>query len=201
MNKVKIVFVVGVLISILVSCSSVTKQRNSTTGSELIGGSFQMENHLGENVSDKDFLGKYSLVFFGFTNCKTVCPVGMSKMGRVMGELPDKVKSQIQPIFVSVDPKRDSIKVISKYIKIFGKDFIGLRGSKQQTKDMVKKYRGFYRKVDEADGDYMMDHSDIIYLMDKTGKYVAHFSSSSKKSEIVKKIKKEISMGCCKVKK
>lgn len=182
------------LLTLGLSCSTQEKRSQmAPTGSNLIGGSFEMENQYGKSVTQKDFLGQYTLVFFGFTSCQTVCPLGLSTMGKVLAKLPEKLSSQIQPIFVTVDPQRDTNQKNAKFVKIFHKRFIALRGTLDNTKDMVMKYRGYYTKIDQKDkNDYMMDHSDIIYLMDKKGQYLAHFSSASGVDKIVKIIKNKI---------
>lgn len=177
----------------LISCSSfgdkTKEQKIKPTGSHLIGGSFKMTNHQNKEVSERDFFGQYTLIFFGFTSCKTVCPLGLSTIGRTLNKLPKDVSNKIQPIFVTIDPDRDTSKVMSKYIKIFNKRFVGLRGSITQTDNMVKNYRAYYSKLESDNkAEYEMEHSDVIYLMDKKGQYLAHFSSSSPIDSIAKRI-------------
>jgi protein SCO1/2 len=188
----KIIITASLLLA-FVSCSTTQKSENhamKTTGSSLIGGSFSMEDHNGKAVTEKDYLGQYTLVFFGFTSCPSVCPLGLSTMGRVLHRLPKSLSTQIQPLFVTVDPERDTNKVNKKFVKAFGRNFIGLRGTLDNTKDMVKKYRGYYKKTyEDGEKDYLMDHSDVIYLMDKEGKYLAHFGSSTGIESIVDRIK------------
>ncbi len=182
-----------VLMSFLASCSS-TQNHNPVTGSELIGGSFSMTDHTGKKVTEKNFQGQYMLVFFGFTSCPSVCPMGLSTMGRVMHKLPKEMEKQIQPIFVTVDPSRDTGKKMKSFMKSFYPRFTGLRGTQKETEDMVFKYRGYYRKVfEDGEEEYLIDHSDIIYLMSKEGKYLGHFSSSNGveniKNRIIKLLK------------
>ncbi len=174
----------------LSACSSLSpqkQQQKNTTGSELIGGSFSMTDQNGRNVTEKNFHGKYTLVFFGFTNCPTVCPLGLSTIGRAIYHLPDEYKDSIVPIFVTIDPENDTEKVIKKYIKSFSRKFVGLRGTIEDTDKMILNYRGYYKKIKEGDS-YTMEHSDIIYLMDKQGRYVSHFSSSRGHKVITKKL-------------
>jgi protein SCO1/2 len=159
------------------------------TGSHLIGGSFEMENQNGKLVTEKNFKGRYTLVFFGFTTCATVCPVGMSTIGRTLNSLPTEIAEKVQPIFVTIDPERDTPEVMAKFIKIFNKKFVGLRGSTKQTDNMVKKYRAYYGKIlKNGEDDYEMEHSDIIYFMGKDGEYLSHFSSAHRVEAITKKI-------------
>lgn len=178
--------IIHIFFYILISCQLAGKNSKypsqpekliETTGSEYIGGSFSMTDHFGEKVSEKNYAGKYMLVFFGFSNCPSVCPMGLSSMGRVLNHLPNGIEKQITPIFVTVDPARDSLQRLAEFTKIFHPRLIGLRGSQKQTEDMVFKYRGYFRKVDN-EKNYLMDHSDVIYLMDKQGKYLTHFSGA-----------------------
>lgn len=166
------------LIFIFTACAHQNK-KSRVTGSELIGGSFSLSDTSGKLITEKSFEGKYTLVFFGFTSCPSVCPMGLSTMGRVLQNLPEKISKEIQPIFITVDPERDTPERIKRFIKAFHPRLIGLSGTLEATEDIVYKYRGYYRKVHEKDQEeYLIDHSDIIYLMSKGGKYLGHFSSS-----------------------
>lgn len=180
---------VTALLSFLVYTS--TSMGKEVTGSHLIGGSFNLTNHLGEKVSDKTFKGKYMMIFLGFTHCASVCPLGLQKMMSVIKRFDKKLQKEIVPIFITVDPERDDYKTMAKYVKHYGDDLIGLTGNQKAINNVVKKYRGFYKKqeVDEQ-GNYQMDHSDILYFMSKDGKYMGHYSSKGKSRKIAKKIKK-----------
>lgn len=179
-----------VFTSLIFSSCQMTRKvddNEKPTGAQLIGGQFHMIDQNGQKVTNETYSGKYTLVFFGFTHCPSVCPMGLSTMGRVLNKLPKEIEEQIQPLFVTVDPERDTLKRLQDFTKIFHPRLIGLRGTEKQTQDMVFKYRGYYRKVDESK-EYLIDHSDIIYFMDKEGRYLAHFSSSTGVDAIVKKI-------------
>lgn len=182
------------LISFLIYSSAPNVSNAKTvTGSHLIGGSFSLTNHKGKVITDKNFRGKYMLVFFGFTHCASVCPLGLQKMTSVLNKLNKKMRSEIAPIFITVDPKRDDYKTMAKYVKLYSDDLIGLTGSEDAINKTVKNYRAFYRKQEvDKSGDYQMDHSDILYFMGKDGKYLGHYSSKGKTRSIAKKIKKLI---------
>ena len=185
--------IVIVIIFTLLSCAHQQDKRSTqVSGSSLIGGSYEMTNHHGETVTEKDFQGQYQLIFFGFTNCGTVCPMGLSTIGRSLHKLPPTEQKLIQPIFITVDPKRDTNNVLKKYLKSFEKRFIGLRGTQVQLDQMIKRFRGYYGKIEGEDGEYSFDHSDIIYFMGRKGEYLAHFSSSIKAEDITKRIKEII---------
>ena len=149
------------------------------TGEALIGGPFTLTDHNGRRVTDQDFRGKYMLVFFGYTYCPDVCPTELQVMTeavRLMGPSGDV----IQPIFVTIDPERDTPETIKAYVENFGPRLIGLTGSAEDVAVAAKAYRVYYRKAGTGGaGDYLMDHSSIIYLMDPAGKFVKHFTYST----------------------
>jgi cytochrome oxidase Cu insertion factor (SCO1/SenC/PrrC family) len=150
------------------------------SGTALVGGPFTMVNHRGETVTDKTYLGKPMLLFFGFTFCPDVCPTELQVMAAALTELGD-TGADIQPIFVTVDPERDTPAVIAAYVSNFGERFTGLTGSPAQIAEMAQTYRVFYAKQEnKADPkNYQMDHSAIIYLMGPDGKFLKHFSYST----------------------
>ncbi|KAJ8084446.1 Cu-binding protein [Marasmius tenuissimus] len=146
-------------------------------------------------MTEKDLLGKWSLVYFGFTNCPDICPAELDKVTAVLNELkktnPDL---PIQPIFVSVDPARDTPAQIHLYLQDFHPDFIGLVGDYQQTKSMCKAYRVYFSTPPDADpkGDYLVDHSIFVYLMDPQGKFLEAFGQSTDQNTAAEKIKELI---------
>ena len=166
-----------------------------------IGGDFQLTNHLGQKITNDSFKEYHRLVFFGFTNCPDFCPNTLNNIGIVINQI-DK-KDQLVPIFITVDPERDTVTKLKKYLINFDSKIIGLTGTKEQIKFVKTKYKIFSKKVmdmkkengesnnhhDGHDhGGYSVDHTTIIYLMDKKGGYITHFSPDTKNSDIVKKI-------------
>jgi cytochrome oxidase Cu insertion factor (SCO1/SenC/PrrC family) len=150
------------------------------SGVALVGGPFSMINQKGETVTDNTFLGKPMLLFFGFTFCPDVCPTELQVMAAALTEMGD-TGADIQPIFVTIDPERDTPEVMAAYVSNFGERFIGLTGSPAQIAKMAETYRVFYAKQEnKADPkNYQMDHSAIIYLMGADGKFLKHFSYST----------------------
>ena len=150
------------------------------SGVALVGGPFTMVNHKGETVTDKTYLGKPMLLFFGFTFCPDICPTELQVMAAALTEMGES-GADIQPIFVTVDPERDTPQVMASYVSNFGERFIGLTGSPAQIANMAQTYRVFYARQDnKADpANYQMDHSAIIYLMGVDGKFLKHFSYST----------------------
>jgi protein SCO1/2 len=186
--------IVSILVlHVFVSCSSQSiYSSHNVTGAHLVGGDYVTKDFNGNVVTEKSYPGKYKLLFFGFTSCQSVCPLGLSTMGKALHKLPEKMMKSIQPLFVTVDPDRDSNTVLKKYLPSFDKRLIGLRGTELQVNHMIKKFRGYYGRVEESNDDYSFDHSDLIYLIDKNGKYLSHFSSSTGNEYIAKQIKKII---------
>jgi cytochrome oxidase Cu insertion factor (SCO1/SenC/PrrC family) len=147
------------------------------SGVALVGGPFTMVNHKGEMVTEKSFLGKPMLLFFGFTFCPDICPTELQVMAAAIAELGDKGRD-IQPILVSIDPARDTPEVLAAYVSNFGDNVIGLTGSEAQVAAMAGEYRVFYAKQENPKdpANYQMDHSSIIYLMGPDGQFLKHFS-------------------------
>jgi protein SCO1 len=169
-------------VALLLGGYALMSNRNISTGSgtALVGGPFTLINQKGETVTDKTFLGKPMLLFFGFTFCPDVCPTELQVMAVALTEL-GAAGADIQPIFVTVDPERDTPAVMAAYVSNFGDRFTGLTGSPAQITEMAQTYRVFFAKQEnKADPkNYQMDHSAIIYLMGPDGKFLKHFSYST----------------------
>jgi cytochrome oxidase Cu insertion factor (SCO1/SenC/PrrC family) len=163
------------------------------SGVALVGGPFTMVNQKGETVSDKTYLGKPMLLFFGFTFCPDVCPTELQVMAAALTEL-GASGADIQPIFVSIDPERDSPEVMAAYVSNFGERFTGLTGTPKQVAEMAQVYRVFYAKQEnQADPkNYQMDHSAIIYLMGADGKFLKHFSYSTDAKALAEGLKQAL---------
>ncbi|MBK47890.1 MAG: SCO family protein [Pelagibacteraceae bacterium] len=174
-----------------------SKDDNSNTQ---IGGSYELTNHLGQKITNKSFNGYFRLVFFGFTNCPDFCPNTLNDIGLIVDKI-DK-KDRLVPIFITVDPERDTVKKLEKYVKNFHPKIIALTGSSDEIKNVKKTFKIFSKKIIPAEnnhkdhhhkhshGDYAVDHTTIIYLMDKKGKYLTHFSPDTNNDKIIKKINK-----------
>ena len=150
-----------------------------TSGTALVGGPFRLTAHTGTKVSDQNFRGKFMLIFFGYTYCPDVCPSELQVISAALDKLGDDGRD-IQPLFVTIDPARDTPEVVAQYIKNFHPRFVGLTGTDADIAAMAKAYRVFYGKADGAGAtDYLMDHSSIVYLMDREGRFMKHFSYST----------------------
>ncbi|KAH7888199.1 SCO1/SenC-domain-containing protein [Phlebopus sp. FC_14] len=165
-----------------------------SVGRAQVGGPFALTTHDNKPFSDKDLLGKWNFVYFGFTNCPDICPAELDKIGTVMNSLEQEYGQIFQPIFISVDPARDTILQLKRYLTDFHPRIVGLMGDYATTKAVCKAYRVYFSTPPNADpkGDYLVDHSIFVYLMDPNGQFVEAFGQSSKPDEVVERVKREI---------
>ena len=164
-----------------------------TTGKALVGGPFTLTDDGGKRVTDKDYRGRHMLVFFGFTSCPDICPAGLQLIAAALENLGDKA-DRITPIFISVDPERDTPEKLAAYVKNFNPHLVGLTGTPEEIAAAAKAYKVYYKKVpNEAKPDeYGMDHTSIIYLMDPTGEFVTHFTPTTTVEELTAKLDKAL---------
>ncbi|MGE0627272.1 MAG: SCO family protein [Hyphomicrobiaceae bacterium] len=151
-----------------------------STGKALVGGPFTLKDQTGKVVTDKDFRGRYMLVFFGFTNCPDVCPTALQVMSAALEKLGPKA-DRIVPIFISVDFDHDGPKELAGYVQSFDRRLVGLSGTQEQIEAAAKAYRVYFKKVPDpkATTGYTIDHSAIIYLMGPDGAFVTHFTHTT----------------------
>jgi protein SCO1/2 len=140
-----------------------------------IGGPFALIDQNGASRHDTDFRGKLMLVYFGYTYCPDVCPTTLTLITDALKKL-GPAAAQIAPIFITVDPDRDTPAQMKAYIQSFDPRFVALTGSAAQIATAAGEYRVYYRKEPEQDGSYTMDHSSVIYLMARDGHYLGHFN-------------------------
>ena len=143
----------------------------------LFGGPFSLLDQNGVRRADTDFRGKYMLIFFGYTYCPTICPTNLEHMAWALDKLGDQADA-IQPIFITIDPERDTPELLKEYLASFGPDFVGLSGDEAEISRVAKAYRIHRVKVvpeGSQANDYLVDHSSITYLMGPDGKFVTLF--------------------------
>ena len=154
----------------------------------LVGGPFALEDGSGKIVTDQTLRGRPFLVYFGYTHCPDVCPTELARISDVLAAMGDKAAPAL---FITVDPERDTPKVMKEYAGSFGPHVIGLSGSPQAIGAVEKAYRVFARKGKvESDGSYSMDHSSIVYLMDKTGGFVEALNLDRSPEETAKELER-----------
>eukprot|EP01060_Flectonema_neradi_P014109 TRINITY_DN20827_c0_g1_i1.p1 TRINITY_DN20827_c0_g1~~TRINITY_DN20827_c0_g1_i1.p1 ORF type:complete len:266 (+),score=34.77 TRINITY_DN20827_c0_g1_i1:43-840(+) len=172
--------------------SDVKTSEVRTVGKALVGGQWTLVTTEGKPITSADLHGKYPIMYFGFTHCPEICPVELHRLSRVVDELrplhPDK---EFVPLFVSIDPVRDSLKEIKSYISEFHKDFIGLVGTPKMVEKMCKMHRIYFSMPTEDEalsGDYLVDHSIAIYFFDDKFEFMECFGSRFTTDEIVNKM-------------
>src|ERR1700754_1371732 len=154
-----------------------------------IGGPFQLSDQSGQPVTDKDLKGRPTLIFFGFTHCPDVCPTSLfeiSEVLRAMGKDADKVNAY----FVSVDPERDTQAAMKDYLSSFDPRLKGLTGDPESVGKVLSAYRVYAKKVPLKDGDYTMDHTALVYLMNMDGQFVAPLNLKRTPEDAAKDLKR-----------
>ncbi|MCH8918451.1 MAG: SCO family protein [Alphaproteobacteria bacterium] len=203
MNRRQIViFSAGILACVLVAwaLAFLVKGRRATmpirgpvimlTAAADIGGPFRLTDHTGKRVTDADFRGRFMLLYFGYTFCPDVCPADLQTMGRALDILAAKGEV-ITPVFITVDPERDSPAVLKKYVAAFHPRMVGLTGPAAAIKAAAKAYKVYYRAQPGAkpgDTKILMDHTSFIYLVGPDGKAVAAFRGGTRPEVLAKEL-------------
>lgn len=139
-----------------------------------VGSRFILNTHDGRTVTDEDFRGRHLLVFFGYTHCPDICPSSLLTVARVLELLGDQAK-HVQPLFITVDPARDTRQVLSEFVPHFDARIVGLTGNEQMIERVAKGYRAKYARVDGRDGTYSVDHTATLFHMGPAGEYIGRF--------------------------
>lgn len=161
---------------------------NRPTSPALIGGPFQMTTHLGTPINEQDLMGKPFLVFFGYTHCPDVCHTTLFEMSEILRALGPNAK--INALFVTVDPERDSAEVLKDYLSNFNSRIIGVTGPRSQLEPMLREYRIYAKRAPGNNIDYAVDHTTVVYLMDKNGHFVSPFNVSRRPYDAAHEIEK-----------
>jgi protein SCO1/2 len=157
-----------------------------------IGGQFQLIDQNGKPFSDANLKGKWHLIFFGYTHCPDACPTALNEMSLALDRLGIK-RDEVGVVFITVDPERDTPDVLKSYVQSFDAPIVALTGSPEAVAQAAKAYRVFYAKHPRTDGDYDMDHSAVIYVMNPEGRFTATFTPDSSADAIVQRLQKLIS--------
>ncbi len=159
------------------------------TAPAAIGGPFQLTDQTGQTITEKSMEGRPSLVFFGFTHCPDVCPTTLFEMSEVLKAM-GKDGDRVNAYYISVDPERDTQAAMKEYLSSFDPRLKGLTGSSEAIAKVLSEYRVYAKKVPLKDGDYTMDHTALIYLMDRDGKFVAPFNINRKPEDAATDLKR-----------
>ena len=158
-----------------------------------IGGTFTLVDQNGRTFTDADLEGKPSLIYFGYTFCPDVCPTSLLLMETAAEKLGPDGPKKINLVFITIDPDRDKPELMKGYVTSFGPTIEGLTGTPEQVAAAAKAYRVYYQKVPGKDGaPYLMDHSSVIYLLDRHGRFVTHFTDQSKAETIAEAVKRQL---------
>ncbi|KAH9310184.1 hypothetical protein KI387_038095 [Taxus chinensis] len=163
-----------------------------SVGKAAIGGPFTLVNHEGKSVTERDFMGKWTLIYFGFTHCPDICPDELVKMAAAIDKIKKTSEIEVVPVFISVDPDRDTVEQVREYVKEFHPNLVGLTGSQSDIRRVAREFRVYYMKTEEEEEDYLVDHSIIMYLMDPDMEFVKFFGKNYDVDALTEGVIKEI---------
>lgn len=170
-----VVFLIGALALAAAAIITFSPRQQGQGVASSVGGPFSLTTAEGKALTDKDLRGAPFLVFFGFTHCPDVCPTKLFEISEALRAAGAKGE-KLRALFISVDPARDTPEAMKSYLGSFDPRIIGLTGSQADIDATVKAYRAYAKKVPQKDGDYTMDHTALVYLMDKNGGFVGAFN-------------------------
>lgn len=167
-----------------------------TAGTVAIGGSFRLVDQNGNERNDAEFRGKLMMIYFGYAFCPDACPTALQAMTVALDRL-GPASDQVTPIFITVDPERDTAAQLKLYAENFHPRLVALTGSAEQVAEAAKAYRVYYAKQKDANttGGYLMDHTSIVYLMGRDGRYLTHFTHTTSPDAMASEIKKYLGAG------
>jgi len=158
-----------------------------------IGGPFELVDQNGRTRTEADIAGRFALIYFGFTYCPDACPTALIAISEALDRIGPAAAARIQPVFVSVDPERDTVAQMSAYVTAIDERLMGLTGTPEQVARAARAYRVFYRKATpQGSAEYLVDHTSLIYLMGPDGKYVAHFSHETPVERIEEALRRAV---------
>jgi protein SCO1/2 len=186
--------IIGLLVALLLLGAGAFLWLSGTARGPTVGGPFTLVSGDGHTVTDRDFRGKYLLVYFGYAYCPDVCPTTLNAVAGALDKL-GNTADRLQPLFITVDPRRDTPAVIKQYAAAFSPRLQGLTGTPAEIATVAKEYRVYYAEHRTGPGpnDYSMDHSSILYLMGPDGRFIAPIRADGTSAEIAAEIGKLMS--------
>ena len=165
-------------------------------GEALIGGPCRLVDQTGQEVTEADFAGRKMLIYFGYTYCPDVCPLGLAKIAAAYDRLSPAEQAELVPVFITVDPERDTVEAVADYVDLFHPALVGLTGSPEAVAAAASAYRVYYRKAEsESMNDYLVDHSSFTYLMDGENRYLTHFGHDDTAESIADGLRQHLASG------
>ena len=179
----------GVLGAGLAGAAALIGLRGGTEAAVPIGGPFRLQAVGGRVVTDAEFRGRWMLVYFGYTRCPDACPTALQDIANALDLLGAEAKRKIAVLFITIDPERDTAAVMQDYVSAFDAPITGLSGTPAEVDAAAKAYRVYYAKHAKPGGEYDMDHSSIIYVMDPRGRFAANFTHETAPADIAGKLR------------
>ena len=176
------------LVGILLAGGLVWDRYQGESSTTKIGGPFELvDAGTGKTVTDQSYKGKWLLIYFGYTHCPDACPTALNDLSLALDKLGDK-RRDMAPLFITIDPDRDTADVMKDYAASFAPDIVGLTGSAEQITKAEKEFRVYAAKHPTKDGGYDMDHSSVIYVMDPAGHFVTNFTHETDPDQMAAKL-------------
>lgn len=182
-------FLAGLIIFLGVFVFATGQFRSGAPGYSAIGGPFTLVDQDGKPITDQDIKGGPSLVFFGYTHCPDICPTTLFEISEVLHAL-GKEADQVHALYITVDPERDNPAVMKDYLSSFDPHLRGATGDAKSIEAVENAYRVYAKKVPTGNGDYSMDHTALVYLMDKQGRFVTPFNLKRQPAEAAADLRK-----------
>ncbi len=179
---------IGIGFALLFAAMVAFTSNKSVMAPPSIGGPFELTAHNGRTVTDKDLLGRPFLVFFGYTHCPDICHATLFEMSEILRALGPEAK--VGGLFITVDPERDTPAILSDYLANFDPRIIGLSGAREAVDTVLREYRIYSKKTPGNTDDYAVDHTTVVYLMDKEGHFVSAFNVGRKPAEAARDLEK-----------
>lgn len=190
MNRRSIAWAVGgVALAVLLAVALLPQISQHPADQVTIGGPFRLIDSHGQVLTDRDFRGRFMLVYFGYTHCPDACPTTLSDEAAALDTLPRADRAKTAPIFITVDPARDTPAIMGEYAHAFAPDFIGLTGSEQAITAAERAYHVYAARHPLKGGDYAMDHSSIIYVMGPDGVFRGVIEDNDKPAEMARALR------------
>ena len=184
-----LLFAPAVVLAVALGVTGALLWSRAPSPAAAIGGPFTLVDGAGRSVTDREFRGRWMLVYFGYTRCPDACPTSLTDMANAYDMLDPALRTKIAMLFVTVDPEHDTPAAMKDYVASFAAPIVGLSGTPDQVRAAELAYKVYAQKHPEKDGSYSMDHSSIIYVMDPSGRFVANFSQETPPEQIAAKLK------------